>query len=58
MKKVRYNDLENGMKTMYSFNNGEVFNVIKETKKQFVILKDGKEATISKNCIDFFTAIN
>lgn len=57
MKKVRYNHLENGMTRMHNFRDGEIFEVIKDTKKQFVILRYGKEATINKKCMDFFTII-
>ena len=57
MKKVRYNHLENGKEKIHYFQDGEVFDVIKDTKKQFVILKHGKEATINKRCMDFFTII-
>ena len=57
MKKVRYNHLENGKEKIRCFQDGEVFEVIKDTKKQFVILKHGKEATINKKCMDFFTII-
>lgn len=58
MKKVRYNHLENGMRKLHNFKDGEVFEVVKDTKKTFVILKNGKQATIYKtNCIDFFTII-
>lgn len=59
MKKVRYNHLKNGMTKLHNFKDGEVFEVVKDTKAQFVILRHGKEATINKrHCIEFFTAIN
>lgn len=58
MKKVRYNNLKNGMTKLHNFKDGEVFEVVKDTKAQFVILRHGKEATINKKyCIDFFTVI-
>ena len=57
MKKVRYNDLQN--ERMHWFKDGETFEVLKETKKQLVILsKDGREHTLHKRCLYFFTVID
>ena len=55
MKTVRYNDLEKA--SMNAFRDGDIFEVVKETKKQLVISKDGREHTIHKRCLDFFTII-
>jgi len=56
MKTVKYNE-QNSSK-MQGFVNGQEFEVVKETKKQFIIMKDGREHTIHKNCLGYFTIIN
>ena len=57
MKTVRYNHLEN--EQMHWFKDGEIFTVLKETKMQFVIVsKDGREHTLHKRCLHFFTILN
>jgi hypothetical protein len=62
MKKVRYNEIKGedgfGNSCITSFSDNTEFDVIKETPKTFVIIKDEKEQTITKRLLQHFTIIN